>query len=73
MEEEVALAFMEHFQLTSEEKYALIGATRDAPLTSQFFQVLEKTQKIRTNTKYLLQVSSFTLSVVFVFSVGYIL
>ncbi|XP_042874667.1 conserved oligomeric Golgi complex subunit 6-like isoform X1 [Penaeus japonicus] len=55
MQEEVALAFVKTFQLTPEEVLIIKGSSREAPITQEFFTVLDKTQKIRNNTKYLLQ------------------
>nr|XP_045615551.1 conserved oligomeric Golgi complex subunit 6-like [Procambarus clarkii] len=55
MEEEVADAFVRTFQLTLEEVSVIKGSTRESPITQEFFSALEKTQKIRNNTKYLLQ------------------
>ncbi|KAK3855594.1 hypothetical protein Pcinc_038022 [Petrolisthes cinctipes] len=55
MQEDVAEAFVQTFQLTSEEVAIIKGSTREAPITQEFFTVLEKTMKIRNNTKYLLQ------------------
>ncbi|XP_047491145.1 conserved oligomeric Golgi complex subunit 6-like isoform X2 [Penaeus chinensis] len=55
MEEEVALAFVKTFQLTPEEVLIIKGSSREAPITQEFFTVLDKTQKIRNNTKFLLQ------------------
>lgn len=56
MQEDVAEAFVRTFQLTPEEVAIIKGSTREAPITQEFFTVLEKTMKIRNNTKYLLQV-----------------
>ena len=58
MQEQVAGTFVRTFQLTQEELTAIKGASRDDPITPNFFLALEKTQTIRNNTKYLLQVSS---------------
>lgn len=55
MEEDVADAFVRTFQLTPEQVAIIKGSTRESPVTLEFFAVLEKTQKIRNNTKYLLQ------------------
>ncbi|KAB7496595.1 Conserved oligomeric Golgi complex subunit 6 [Armadillidium nasatum] len=55
MQEEVVKTFLKNFQLSSEEMFALKGSSRDSPITSQFFEALNKTQIIRNNTKYLLQ------------------
>lgn len=55
MQEEVALAFVKTFQLTPEEVLIIKGSSREAPITQEFFTVLDKTQKIRSNTKFLLQ------------------
>ncbi|ROT67141.1 putative conserved oligomeric Golgi complex subunit 6 [Penaeus vannamei] len=55
MQEEVALAFVKTFQLTPEEVLIIKGSSREAPITQEFFTVLDKTQKIRNNTKFLLQ------------------
>lgn len=55
MQEEVATAFVNTYQLTPDEVTIIRGVTREAPITSEFFTVLEKTQKIRNNTKHLLQ------------------
>lgn len=57
MQENVADAFVRTFQLTPEEVSVIKGSTRESPITQEFFVVLEKTQKIRNSTKYLLQVS----------------
>ena len=56
MQEEVAEAFVKNFQLSADEITALNGSSRDSPITKDFFTALEKTQKIRNNTKLLLQV-----------------
>lgn len=58
MQETVAEAFVKCFQLTPEEVAVIKGSSRESPITPEFFTVLDKTQKIRSNTKYLLQVSS---------------
>lgn len=58
MQETVAEAFVRCFQLTPEEVAIIKGSSRESPITPEFFTVLDKTQKIRSNTKYLLQVSN---------------
>ncbi|XP_050693189.1 conserved oligomeric Golgi complex subunit 6-like [Eriocheir sinensis] len=55
MQETVAEAFVKCFQLTPEEVAVIKGSSRESPITPEFFMVLDKTQKIRSNTKYLLQ------------------
>lgn len=60
MQETVAEAFVKCFQLTPEEVAVIKGSSRESPITPEFFNVLDKTQKIRSNTKYLLQVSDIT-------------
>lgn len=62
MQEDVAEAFVKTFQLTPEEVSIIKGSTRESPITQEFFTVLEKTQKIRNSTKYLLQVSEQLLT-----------
>lgn len=57
MQEDVANAFVKTFQLTPEEISVIKGSSRESPITQEFFTVLEKTQKIRNSTRYLLQVS----------------
>ena len=56
MQETVAEAFVRCFQLTPDEVATIKGSSRESPITPEFFTVLDKTQKIRSNTKYLLQV-----------------
>ncbi|XP_068217379.1 conserved oligomeric Golgi complex subunit 6 [Palaemon carinicauda] len=55
MQEKVAEAFVKTFQLAPDEVSIIKGSTRESPITQEFFAVLEKTQKIRNSTKYLLQ------------------
>ncbi|KAK8375391.1 hypothetical protein O3P69_008322 [Scylla paramamosain] len=55
MQETVAEAFVRCFQLTPDEVATIKGSTRESPITPEFFTILDKTQKIRSNTKYLLQ------------------
>lgn len=59
MQEDVVSRFVKVFQLTPDEIVALRGSSKDAPVTAQFFDALNKTQTIRSNTKYLLQVGKF--------------
>ncbi|XP_063855989.1 conserved oligomeric Golgi complex subunit 6-like isoform X2 [Scylla paramamosain] len=55
IQETVAEAFVRCFQLTPDEVATIKGSTRESPITPEFFTILDKTQKIRSNTKYLLQ------------------
>ncbi|XP_045113296.1 conserved oligomeric Golgi complex subunit 6-like [Portunus trituberculatus] len=55
MQETVAEAFVRCFQLTPDEVAIIKGSSRESPITPEFFTVLDKTQKIRSNTKFLLQ------------------
>lgn len=53
--QEIAGAFLCKFQLTVEEHQQLYGAARDAPITTQFFEVFARVQAIHTQCRVLLQ------------------
>lgn len=44
MQEEIAKVFIEKCQLTSAELSVLHGATREAPITDEFFDVVNRVQ-----------------------------
>jgi hypothetical protein len=51
----VANAFLDTFQLSPSELEILHGANRDAPITADFFVVLERVQTIHTKCRTLMQ------------------
>ncbi|XP_076031749.1 conserved oligomeric Golgi complex subunit 6 [Oratosquilla oratoria] len=55
MEEEIAEAFVKTYLLSPEEVAVIRGPTRDASFTNDFFVTMDKIQKIRGDTKFLLQ------------------
>lgn len=55
VQQHVANAFLERFQLTVEEHQQLYGANRDSPITPLFFDVLLRVQAIHTDCRVLLQ------------------
>ncbi len=44
MQQEVAAAFIRTFQLTPDELAILYGTSREAPITDEFFSVLNRVQ-----------------------------
>lgn len=55
MEQEVASAFLECYQLSPAELSVLHGTTRDTPITPAFFTALQHAQAIHTDCRILMQ------------------
>lgn len=55
MEQEVASAFLERYQLSSAELSVLHGSTRDSPITPAFFKALQHAQSIHSDCRMLMQ------------------
>lgn len=62
MQQEVANAFIQKFQLTSVELSILHGATREAPITEEFFNVVNRVQEIHSSCRVLMQSGHQTLA-----------
>ncbi|CAK9802859.1 Conserved oligomeric Golgi complex subunit 6 [Anthophora plagiata] len=61
MQQEVANAFIENFQLTSSELSVLHGSSRDSPITEEFFSVINRVQEIHSRCRVLMQSGYQTL------------
>ncbi|CAK9829286.1 Conserved oligomeric Golgi complex subunit 6 [Anthophora retusa] len=61
MQQEVANAFIENFQLTSSELSVLHGPSRDSPITEEFFSVISRVQEIHSRCRVLMQSGYQTL------------
>lgn len=55
MEQEVASAFLERYQLSPAELTVLHGSTRDSPITPVFFTALQRAQTIHSDCRVLMQ------------------
>lgn len=55
IQQQISTAFLNRFQLTPDEHQHLMGTMRDAPITLQFFTVLERIQSIHNDCRLLLQ------------------
>jgi hypothetical protein len=55
MQQEVAGAFLASFQLSSAEQVILRGSSHEAPITDEFFMVLDRVQGIHSNGRMLMQ------------------
>ena len=54
-QQKIASGFLSRFQLSVAEHQMLYGAKRDAPITAEFFQVLDRVQRIHTDCRTLMQ------------------
>ncbi|XP_076760998.1 conserved oligomeric Golgi complex subunit 6 isoform X2 [Xylocopa sonorina] len=61
MQQEVANAFIKNFQLTAAEQTVLHGATRESPITEEFFSVVNRVQEIHSSCRVLMQSGYQTL------------
>lgn len=52
---DVAVAFLNHFQLSQTDHQLLYGTTRDEKITKDFFRVLEHVQSIHNECRLLIQ------------------
>ncbi|PSN44948.1 hypothetical protein C0J52_16472 [Blattella germanica] len=55
LQQEVAGAFLQSFQLSPAEQSVLRGASREAAITNEFFAVLDRVQNIHSNGRMLMQ------------------
>lgn len=55
MEQEVANAFLQRYQLSPVELSVLHGTTRDSPITPAFFTALQHAQSIHADCRVLMQ------------------
>ncbi|XP_055531100.1 conserved oligomeric Golgi complex subunit 6 [Wyeomyia smithii] len=55
LQQKIASGFLSRFQLSVTEHQTLYGATRDEPITGEFFTVLDRVQTIHSDCKTLLQ------------------
>jgi conserved oligomeric Golgi complex subunit 6 len=55
VQQQIASAFLERFQLSVQEHQILYGATRDTPITAEFFTILDRVQAIHSDCKVLMQ------------------
>lgn len=55
MEQEVASAFLQRYQLSPAELSVLHGTTRDSPITPAFFTALQRAQAIHSDCRILMQ------------------
>jgi conserved oligomeric Golgi complex subunit 6 len=55
VQQQIASAFLERFQLSIEEHQILYGIKRDAPITAEFFKILDRVQAIHSDCKILMQ------------------
>lgn len=55
MEQEVASAFLQRYQLSSEELSVLHGSARDSPISPAFFTALQRAQAIHSDCRLLMQ------------------
>uniref|UniRef100_A0A8W7P5C6 Conserved oligomeric Golgi complex subunit 6 n=1 Tax=Anopheles coluzzii TaxID=1518534 RepID=A0A8W7P5C6_ANOCL len=55
IQQKIASGFLSRFQLSVAEHQMLYGAKRDAPITAEFFQVLDRVQRIHTDCRTLMQ------------------
>ncbi|ETN67849.1 component of oligomeric golgi family complex [Anopheles darlingi] len=55
VQQKIANGFLSRFQLSVVEHQMLYGAKRDAPITGEFFQVLDRVQSIHTDCRTLMQ------------------
>lgn len=55
LQQEVAGAFLQSFQLSPAEQAVLRGASREAAITEEFFRVLDRVQSIHSNGRMLMQ------------------
>ncbi|XP_058793235.1 conserved oligomeric Golgi complex subunit 6 isoform X2 [Phymastichus coffea] len=62
MQQEIVAAFIKKFQLNSDELAILHGSTRDAPISEEFFTVINKVQDIHSNCRILMQSGHQTLA-----------
>lgn len=64
IQQKVSAAFLQTFQLTTDELFALHGnkQNRDAPITADIFTALNRVQKIHDDCKILMQAGLQTLA-----------
>uniref|UniRef100_A0A182LWZ2 Conserved oligomeric Golgi complex subunit 6 n=1 Tax=Anopheles culicifacies TaxID=139723 RepID=A0A182LWZ2_9DIPT len=55
IQQKIASGFLSRFQLSVTEHQMLYGTKRDAPITAEFFQVLDRVQRIHTDCRTLMQ------------------
>ncbi|KAL7288451.1 hypothetical protein TKK_0017533 [Trichogramma kaykai] len=61
-QQEIIAALIETFTLTDEETAILQGSSKDAPITEEFFSVLDRAQEIHNNCQQLLKLGMQTLA-----------
>lgn len=58
--QEITSAFLTQFRLSVEEHHHLYGSQRDAPITMEFFKVLDRIQSIHSDCRVLMQLGCQT-------------
>ncbi|XP_001599436.1 conserved oligomeric Golgi complex subunit 6 [Nasonia vitripennis] len=62
MQQEIANAFIKRFQLNADELAVLHGSSREAPITEEFFIVINRVQEIHSSCRILMQSGHQTLA-----------
>ncbi|KAJ8665160.1 hypothetical protein QAD02_006822 [Eretmocerus hayati] len=62
MQQEIAAALIRTFLLTDEETTILHGTSREAPITEEFFTVINRVQEIHSNCRVLMDAGHQTLA-----------